>query len=124
MFTGIIFRASRFSRHCMFLEMNLISMGEPACQRRPCFPVKTDILAAKISYHDVKPGDVIEGENYKVTLAPLYHPNGSYGYRIDYDGRSMVFATDCEHREDKLCESLFKLCENADLLIYDAQYRS
>jgi phosphoribosyl 1,2-cyclic phosphodiesterase len=56
----------------------------------PCFPVKMDILGAKINYHGIKPGNVIEGENFKVTLAPLYHPNGSYGYRIDYDGRSIV----------------------------------
>ena len=88
----------------------------------PCFPVKMDTLGAKINYHGIKPGNVIEGENFKVTLAPLYHPNGSYGYRIDYDGRSIVFATDCEHREGKLCEGLSKLCENTDLLIYDAQY--
>ena len=89
----------------------------------PCFPVKTDILAATLNYYDIRPGDVVEGENYKVTLAPLYHPNGSYGYRIECgNGLVMVFATDCEHLEGKLSENLLELSRDADLLIYDAQY--
>ncbi|NIQ00103.1 MAG: MBL fold metallo-hydrolase, partial [Nitrospinaceae bacterium] len=33
----------------------------------PCFPVKTDVLAARIKYHDIRPGDVIYGRNYRVT---------------------------------------------------------
>jgi len=88
----------------------------------PCFPVKTDLFGAKISYHDVKPGEVIEGENYKVTLAPLYHPNGCYAYRVDHEGQSLVFATDCEHYEDKPNKNLIELCRDADMLVYDSQY--
>jgi phosphoribosyl 1,2-cyclic phosphodiesterase len=88
----------------------------------PCFPVKTDLFGANISYHDLKPGDVIEGENYKVTLAPLYHPNGCYAYRVDQEGQSLVFATDCEHYEDKPNKNLIELCRDADMLVYDSQY--
>ena len=88
----------------------------------PCFPVKTDIFDAKISYHDVKPGDVIEGENYKITLTSLNHPNGCYAYRIDHEGQSLVFATDCEHFEDKPNKNLIDLSCNANVLVYDCQY--
>jgi ribonuclease BN (tRNA processing enzyme) len=88
----------------------------------PCFPVKTDLFGAKISYHDVKPGEIIEGENYKITLAPLYHPNGCYAYRVDSEGQSLVFATDCEHYEDKPNKKLIELCRDADVLVYDSQY--
>jgi phosphoribosyl 1,2-cyclic phosphodiesterase len=61
----------------------------------PCFPVKTDLFGANISCHDVKPGEVIKGEIYQVKLAPLYHPNGCYAYRVDHEDQSLVLATDC-----------------------------
>ena len=88
----------------------------------PCFPVKKDLFGAKISYKDVKPGEVIEGKNYKITLAHLYHPNGCYAYRIDYEDQSLVFATDCEHYEDRPNTNLIDLSRDADVLIYDSQY--
>ena len=88
----------------------------------PYFPVKTDLFGSKITYHDVKPGDVIEGNSYKVTLAPLLHPNGCYAYRIDYQGKTMVFSTDCEHYEDRPNKNLIELSKDADVLIYAAQY--
>ena len=88
----------------------------------PCFPVKKDLFGAKISYKDVKPGEVIEGKNYKITLASLYHPNECYAYRIDHKDQSLVFATDCEHYEDRPNKNLIDLSRDADVLIYDSQY--
>ena len=88
----------------------------------PCFPVKKDLFGAKISYKDVKPGEVIEGKNYKINIAPLYHPNGCYAYRIDHKDQSLVFATDCEHYEDRPNTNLIDLSRDADVLIYDSQY--
>ena len=88
----------------------------------PCFPVKKDLFGAKISYKDVKPGEVIEGKNYKITLASLYHPNECYAYRIDHQDQSLVFATDCEHYEDRSNTNLIDLSRDADVLIYDSQY--
>ena len=88
----------------------------------PCFPVKKDLFGAKISYKDVKPGEVIEGKNYKITLASLYHPNECYAYRIDHEDQSLVFATDCEHYEDRPNTNLIDLSRDADVLIYDSQY--
>lgn len=89
----------------------------------PCFPVRTNIMAAQINYHNIRPGEKIKGKNHTITLTDLYHPQGSYGYRIEcHNGCSLVFATDCEHHEDKLDENLLNLSKNVDALIYDAQY--
>ena len=88
----------------------------------PCFPVKKDLFGAKISYKDVKPGEVIEGKNYNITLASLYHPNECYAYRIDHEDQSLVFATDCEHYGDRPNANLIDLSRDADVLIYDSQY--
>lgn len=50
------------------------------------------------------------------------HPqNGAMVYRIDYAGRSLVYATDVEWRDG--CDKEFtRFIRNADLLIHDAQY--
>lgn len=88
----------------------------------PCFPVKMDIMAAKIRYHDLQPGDVVKGQNYQVHLVDVYHPNGTYAYRVESGNHSIVFATDVEPDNGKSDERLMKFSQNVDLLIYDSQY--
>ena len=29
--------------------------------------------------------------------APLNHPNGATGYRVEWQGKSICYVTDCEH---------------------------
>lgn len=88
----------------------------------PCFPVKMDIMASTIRYHDLKPGDVVKGDNCQISLTNVYHPNHSYAYRIDSEGQSLVFATDVEPDNGASDERLLQFAKDADLLIYDAQY--
>ncbi len=89
----------------------------------PVFPVPMKTLPSTLRFHDQKPGDVIETDNCRVSLIAMYHPNGSYGYRFDSEGKSMVFATDVEHMtEDVVDPRLQKFCTDADVLIYDCQY--
>lgn len=49
------------------------------------------------------------------------HPGGAYGYRIELDGKVMVFCTDIEHR-NSIDKKVVKFAEGADLLIHDAQF--
>ncbi len=90
--------------------------------KAPWFPVKMDIMGASRKFFDLKPGDVVLGKDYQVTLVNQYHPNNSYAYRIDYNGCSIVFATDTEHHEDRIDEDLLRLSQDADYLIYDCQF--
>ncbi len=59
-----------------------------------------------------------------VTVRPfaLNHPQGAQGYRIESGGRSLVYATDLEHGNSELDSVLREHSQNADVLIYDAQY--
>jgi ribonuclease BN (tRNA processing enzyme) len=54
----------------------------------------------------------------------LSHPGKSYGYRIEHQGQSVVYATDSEYQ--RLNEASTQVYEDffreADLLIFDAQY--
>lgn len=89
----------------------------------PFFPVPIDIMKAKIEFEDFRAGDAFTLENdIKVRTAPLNHPDGATGYRIDYQGRSLCYITDTEHTPGKPDQNILALVEGADLMIYDSTY--
>ena len=53
---------------------------------------------------------------------PLEHPQGATGYRIESNGKVITHASDFEHGHDKLDKTLREFAQNADVLVYDAQY--
>jgi ribonuclease BN (tRNA processing enzyme) len=69
----------------------------------------------------VRPGRTFDVGEARVRVAKLNHPGGVYAYRIEHEGRSVVYATDTEHYAC-IDPALRALCEGADVLIYDAQY--
>ncbi len=87
----------------------------------PYFPVSLETCRAKLTFHPVADREVLAIGEARVTARELNHPNGALGYRIDYAGRSLVYATDNEHgtRTD---DTLVELASGADVLIYDAMY--
>lgn len=52
---------------------------------------------------------------------PLHHPQGGMGYRFDFEGQSIVVATDHEAGTE-LDRNLIEMAEGADILIHDTQY--
>jgi phosphoribosyl 1,2-cyclic phosphodiesterase len=89
----------------------------------PLYPVSLDIFQAQVSFNDFKAGETLHPRT-GVTLrtAPLNHPNGATGYRIDYAGKSICYITDTEQRGDGLDEAIVELCRGADVMIYDSSY--
>lgn len=90
--------------------------------RRPYFPVGPEIFCADASYHDFKPGSVLDlGDGIIVKTTSLNHPDGAVGYRVEFDGRSICYVTDMEHT-DETPKGLRDLVQDAGVLIYDAMY--
>jgi ribonuclease BN (tRNA processing enzyme) len=56
-----------------------------------------------------------------ISSTDLDHPGGSLGYRLEYGGRTLVYATDVEHTE-RPAEALIELARGADVLVHDAMY--
>jgi phosphoribosyl 1,2-cyclic phosphodiesterase len=88
----------------------------------PGFPVQLDAVPAALTYGAFEPGQPFEVGSAIVSAARLNHPGGVIAYRIEVDGRAVVFATDTEHHEGGIDRDLVELAGGADLLIYDAQY--
>jgi phosphoribosyl 1,2-cyclic phosphodiesterase len=89
----------------------------------PLFPVDVEVLKADIKYCDFRPGDVLRPRaDILVRTAPLDHPNGATGYRIEHAGRSVAYITDTESRHDSCIRDILSLSRNADLMIFDCTY--
>jgi phosphoribosyl 1,2-cyclic phosphodiesterase len=88
----------------------------------PSFPVHLGEMGATMIFRDLAEGEVVPvGDGVRVSNARGNHPNGVYAYRVDYGGKSVVYATDTEHYAI-VDPKLKRLCEGADVLIYDAMY--
>lgn len=89
----------------------------------PLFPVPPEVFKATMEYRDFSAGDTLPaGEAVSVRTAPLNHPDGATGYRIEYGGRSICYLTDTEHVPGVPDRSILGLIEGADLVIYDSMY--
>lgn len=87
----------------------------------PVFPVRLDEVGARIGTREVKLGDVFDVGEATVRVGRGNHPGGVVAYRVEHEGKSVVYATDTEHYAC-VDPALRALCEGADVLIYDAQY--
>ncbi len=89
----------------------------------PLFPVPPKIFAANVSYHDFVSGETLEPRpGVRLRTAPLNHPNGATGYRVEFEGRSICYVTDTEHDPKKLDRNILELIDGADMMIYDCSY--
>lgn len=89
----------------------------------PLFPVPPEIFRAKVIYNDFVSGEQLKPRpGIEIRTAPLNHPNGATGYRVEYGGKSICYVTDTEHNEDKLDQSLLRFLDGADIVIYDSTY--
>ncbi len=88
----------------------------------PLYPVSLDIFQARVEFREFRAGDALSCGAVAVRTAPLNHPNGATGYRIDYRGKSICYITDTEHREGQIDNTIVELCRGADVMIYDSSY--
>ncbi len=89
----------------------------------PLFPVPPQIFSAAMSYSDFKAGEELQvGPDIRLRTAPLNHPNGATGYRLEFAGKSLCYITDTEHLIGRPDQNILGLIAGADLVIYDSSY--
>ena len=80
-------------------------------------------MRADITYKDFEAGETLSpAPGITLKTAPLNHPNGATGYRLEFAGKVVCYVTDTEHVIGAPDENVLRLIEGADLLIYDATY--
>jgi phosphoribosyl 1,2-cyclic phosphodiesterase len=91
--------------------------------QEPLFPVPLDAMKAIVECRDFDAGETFNlFPDVTVRTAPLNHPNGATGYRIEHAGKSACYVTDTEHVPGRPDQNILGLIEGADLLIYDSSY--
>ncbi|MCH7929782.1 MAG: MBL fold metallo-hydrolase [Proteobacteria bacterium] len=91
----------------------------------PTFPVPLEAMRSTMTYEDFDAGDSFNlpaDSKVKIRTAPLNHPDGATGYRIEYQGKSLCYVTDTEHVPGKPDETILGLIEGTNLFIYDCTY--
>lgn len=116
-----------------------------AQMQAPYFPVGTETWLAETNYLSPE-SDSFQYGPMKINFSNVHHPGITYGYKIEINNKTIVYASDNEcmfieksikHRSDEFNEEeleLFKemiheehqseldLIQDADILIHDAQY--
>jgi phosphoribosyl 1,2-cyclic phosphodiesterase len=85
------------------------------------FPLTYEELAGIKGFQEIEAGDDFQIGGTRVTTYALHHPGGCVAYRFDRDGRSVVFASDHEHRHVPDA-GLAAFAQGADLMYADGQY--
>ena len=89
----------------------------------PMFPVPLETMQAKLRFEDFKAGEKFKlYSDVNIKTAPLRHPNGATGYRIEHNGKSVCYITDTEHVPGEPDQKILELIEGSDLVIYDSTY--
>lgn len=89
----------------------------------PLFPIPIEVLEARLDFRDFAAGDTLTPHaGVKLITAPLNHPDGATGYRIEFAGKVVAYITDTEHRAGTSDPNVLKLMHRADVAIYDSTY--
>jgi len=88
------------------------------------WPVQPDKLSAKITYRQMKETTIDLGEGLTVSSKSLNHSLPCFGYRITYQGKSIVTIFDHEFFvSEEENNKIKKFVSGADILIHDTQYK-
>lgn len=96
----------------------------------PNFPVSLQQMGAQVGFLPLAEGSIVplldaDGTPFaSVANARLNHPNGVLAYRLieRSTGASVVYATDTEHFDGRIDDTLVDLARSADVLVYDGMY--
>ena len=92
----------------------------------PHFPVTPNRLPSQTECITDDVMGFLRAHGIHISRIPTNHPGGGYGYRIAYDGRSVVYLTDKEldppYPKATAFDAFAHFCQHADVLIHDAQY--
>ena len=85
------------------------------------FPVRFEKTPAEKILEKI-PNGIFSIGGVQISTCPLRHPQGSLAYKFQIKDRSVILATDTEHPESGMDETLAAFAQDADCFIYDAMY--
>jgi phosphoribosyl 1,2-cyclic phosphodiesterase len=90
----------------------------------PLFPIHFSMFPGMVDLHEIADDEFVVGDA-KVMSRLIPHVGHTVGYRVEWNGRSVVYISDHQMPVDgshSAWPGVLELCDGADLLIHDAQY--
>lgn len=90
----------------------------------PFFPITPETFRSELGFGNFSVGedlDIVDGP--KIATAPLIHPQGATGFRIEHAGHVIAYLTDTEMSDDgSPTPEMLRLAEGADILVLDSMF--
>ncbi len=88
------------------------------------FPIPFSIYGSDIGFVILENKTEHKIGDMTITWKTMYHPGKCFAYRVDYKGKSVVYATDAEYKKlgSSDLKPAFEFFRDADLLIFDSMY--
>lgn len=120
-FVPVFIPGNRLTLHSPRADLEEALVGQ---QTEIYFPVRLGDLSADLQFRRIPAGEWFQIGEVQVYAQQLSHPGGSYGYRLEHNGRSLVYATDSEYKRmtEASTQVYADFMRDADLVIFDAQY--
>ena len=120
-FAPFYIKGNQFTIHSPLPDIRERLEGQ---QKSEYFPIPFDIYSSDIDFVVLKDKMAHNIGGMKITWKEMYHPGKCFAYRVDYKGKSAIYATDAEY--NKLGSSdlkpVIEFFHDADLLIFDSMY--
>ena len=89
----------------------------------PLFPIPLSVIGGLKEWRDFRPGDTLSPrDGIAVRTAPLNHPQGATGFRVEYGGRALAYVGSTGHVPGEPDERILALIRGADAMIYDCHH--
>lgn len=89
---------------------------------RPNFPTPLQAMQSQMKFHNLSAGSVVSIEDVLIETISLNRFTSALGFRVTWQGYSLVYATDTDHSIEGGNQNLIYLAQQADLLIYEGNY--
>lgn len=87
----------------------------------PYFPIDMRTLRSRWKFDSIKHSP-FSIDDFRIRYRRIHHPQGCLSFRIENNGKSIVYASDHEPGDATSDRNIRELARGADVLIYDSQY--
>jgi len=87
----------------------------------PYWPLGMRNCKARLSFHELRPGERFQMCGFSGSTMAGNHPGGSLLCRLEADGKRLVYTLDCE-MDEEISGRLTEFSRGADLLVWDASF--
>jgi phosphoribosyl 1,2-cyclic phosphodiesterase len=120
-FTPLYNPSNQFLFHGFHFPGETLQQALEGQMAGPYFPVDMSVMAAHRHFFEIAE-ERIGYDDLVISSRWLHHPQGCLGYRLECNGKVLVYATDTEPGDTRGDSNVRRLADGADLLIYDSQY--